>query len=59
MTSTNLVFCSRNNFQCALPYISGVGPVTYNTDYKHHIDVVDSPLCSIFPIGNIAEVGKN
>ena len=42
-----------------LPYISGVGPVTYNTNYKFHTDVVDSPPCSIFLVGNIAEVGKN
>ena len=42
-----------------LPYISGVGLVTYNTNYKFHTDVVDSPPCSIFLVGNIAEVGKN
>ena len=44
---------------CALPYLNRVGVVINSTDYKFHTDVVDSPHRSIFPTGNIAEVGKN
>ena len=60
MTCSNPVFCSRHNFiLCALPYLNRVGVVINSTDYKFHTDVVDSPHRSIFPAGNIAEVGKN
>ena len=58
MTTSNLVFCSRHNFLLfdllLLPLITGVDTVN-----SVHTYVVDSPSCSIFPAGYIAEVGKN
>ena len=61
MTTSNLVFLFQAQLFIlfTLLLITGVGVATYNAANRVLTYVVDSPSCSIFLVGYIAELGKN
>ena len=61
MTTSNLVFLFQAQLfiLSTLLLITGVGVATYNAVNRVLTYVVDSPSCSIFLVGYIAEEGKN
>ena len=60
LTTSNLVFLFQAQiFLFTLLLITGVGVATYNAVNRVLTYVVDSPSCSIFLVGYIAELVKN